>query len=108
MMALRPYLRVGVRVRRRVRGRPSQVKGACGVAARWPDGLLGRLTKMVLETTLEVEMTELVGYEAHEAAGRNGGNSRNGARPKTVHTDIGSKLPSRSRGPRPAPGRRRW
>ncbi|MDQ3275927.1 MAG: hypothetical protein M3Q39_13100 [Actinomycetota bacterium] len=26
---------VGVRVRRSVRGRPSQVKGACGVAARW-------------------------------------------------------------------------
>ena len=33
--ALLLYPWVGVRVRRSVRGRPSQVKGACGVAARW-------------------------------------------------------------------------
>jgi len=60
-----------------------------GTALSGPDGLLGRLTKMVLETGLEAEMTEHVRYEAHEAIGRNGGNSRNGARPKTVTTDVG-------------------
>ena len=60
-----------------------------GTALTGPDGLLGRLTKMVLETGLEAEMSEHVGYEAHAAEGRNGGNSRNGARPKTVTTDVG-------------------
>ena len=44
---------------------------------------------MVVETALEVEMTKHVGYETHEAAARNGGNSRNGARPKTVTADVG-------------------
>ena len=34
-------------------------------------------------------MTEHLGYEAHDTAGRDGGNSRNGTRPKTVLTEIG-------------------
>ena len=54
-----------------------------------PGGLLSDLTKQVLETGLEVEMEEHLGYEKHSAAGRNGENSRNGTRSKTVITEIG-------------------
>lgn len=53
------------------------------------DGLLSQVTRQVLETGLEVEMSEHLGYDKHEAAGRNSGNSRNGTRPKTVTTDVG-------------------
>jgi transposase-like protein len=34
-------------------------------------------------------MTEHLGYEKHDPEGRDGGNSRNGVRTKTVLTDIG-------------------
>jgi putative transposase len=54
-----------------------------------PGGLLGRLTKVVLEGALEGEMDDHLGYPAHDPAGRDGGNSRNGKRSKTVITDIG-------------------
>ena len=54
-----------------------------------PDGLLADLTKQVLETGLEVEMDEHLGYEKHAVEGRNGGNSRNGTRAKTVVTEVG-------------------
>jgi transposase-like protein len=54
-----------------------------------PDGLLGKLTKLVFETGLEAEMSEHLGYEPHEAAGRGSGNSRNGSRSKTVITEVG-------------------
>ena len=52
-----------------------------------PDGLLKSITKQVLESALEEEMTEHVGYDKHAVEGRNGGNSRNGTRTKTVLTD---------------------
>jgi putative transposase len=54
-----------------------------------PGGLLADLTKQVLETSLEVEMEEHVGYPKHAAEGRNLGNSRNGTRSKTVITEVG-------------------
>ena len=54
-----------------------------------PDGLLGQLTKNVLETALDAEMAEHLGYEKHDPAGRGSGNSRNGTRAKTVLTEIG-------------------
>ena len=60
-----------------------------GVELVGPGGLLTGLTKTVLETALEAEMTEHLGYEAHQATGRDGGNSRNGTRAKTVLTEIG-------------------
>ena len=60
-----------------------------GVELVGPGGLLAGLTKTVLETALEAEMTEHLGYEAHDTAGRDGGNSRNGTRSKTVLTEIG-------------------
>jgi putative transposase len=52
-------------------------------------GLLGKLTKMVLESALEGKMSDHLGYPAGDPAGRNGGNCRNGRRPKTVVTEIG-------------------
>jgi putative transposase len=54
-----------------------------------PGGLLSGLTKAVLEAALEGEMTDHVGYEAHDPAGHHSGNSRNGTRTKTVITDVG-------------------
>src|SRR4051812_36275450 len=52
-------------------------------------GLLQQLTKRVLESALEGEITDHVGYDKHDPAGKNNGNSRNGTRSKTVLTDVG-------------------
>src|SRR6266480_5858007 len=52
-------------------------------------GLLGKLTKLVIEGALEGELDDHLGYARHEPAGRDGGNSRNGHRAKTVITDTG-------------------
>jgi transposase-like protein len=67
------------------------VDRACteGLQLTWEGGLLQQLTKRVLESALEGEITDHVGYEKHEAAGRGSGNSRNGTRAKTVLTDVG-------------------
>ncbi|RQX17155.1 IS256 family transposase [Micromonospora ureilytica] len=59
-----------------------------GLSLTGPDGLLRQLTKTVLETALNEEMTEHLGYEKHDAAGVGAGNIRNGARSKTVLTDA--------------------
>ncbi|WP_425607443.1 IS256 family transposase [Rhodococcus pyridinivorans] len=60
-----------------------------GVELVGPNGLLNQLTASVLETALEAEMDEHLGYEKHQVEGRNTGNSRNGRRSKTVLTEIG-------------------
>src|SRR2546421_10661748 len=60
-----------------------------GLQLTGPDGLLGRLTKVVLEGALEGELDAHLGYAKHDLAGRDGGNSRNGHRAKTVLTDVG-------------------
>jgi transposase-like protein len=60
-----------------------------GIDLVGPDGLLTKVTKSVLEAALGAELTEHLGYEAHEVAGRGTGNSRNGTTPKVVHTDVG-------------------
>jgi putative transposase len=52
-------------------------------------GLLGRLTKVVVESALEGEMDGHLGYAKHDPAGRDGGNSRNGTRSKTLLTEAG-------------------
>src|SRR5215203_4498305 len=52
-------------------------------------GLLQQLTKRVLESALEGEITDHVGFDKHDPAGQNSGNSRNGHRAKTVITDVG-------------------
>jgi putative transposase len=59
-----------------------------GLALTGPDGLLKQLTKSVLETALNEEMTEHLGYEKHDLAGAGSGNIRNGSRSKTVLTDA--------------------
>jgi putative transposase len=52
-------------------------------------GLLARLTKRVFESAIEGEMDDHLGYGKHDPAGRDGGNSRNGKRAKTVLTEVG-------------------
>jgi len=48
------------------------------------DGLLQQLTKAVVERALQGEMTHHLGYERHDPAGQNSGNSRNGKSKKTI------------------------
>ncbi|WP_303900877.1 IS256 family transposase [Thiohalomonas denitrificans] len=52
-------------------------------------GLLKRLTKRMVERTLEAEMSDHLGYEPHAPEGRGTGNSRNGKTKKTVQSDAG-------------------
>jgi len=52
------------------------------------DGVLKALTKTVVETALEEELCDHLGYDKYDPAGRNGANSRNGTRTKTVLTDT--------------------
>src|SRR3979411_1155644 len=59
-----------------------------GLSLTGPDGLLKQLTKTVLETALNEEMTEHLGYEKHDPAGAGTANSRKGPRAKTVLTDT--------------------
>jgi putative transposase len=54
------------------------------------NGLLKQLTKRLLERAMAAELTEHVGYEAHDAEGRNSGNSRNGKSAKTVKGTFGT------------------
>jgi putative transposase len=58
-----------------------------GVALTGEGGLLTDLMRHVLQTGLEVEMAEHLGYGPHER-GRGQGNARNGAYDKTVVTEI--------------------
>jgi transposase-like protein len=60
-----------------------------GIELVGPDGFLTRITKSVLEAALDAEMTEHLGYEVGDPAGRGSGNSRNGTTRKMVNTDIG-------------------
>jgi putative transposase len=53
------------------------------------NGLLKQLTKALLERAMQSEMTEHLGYEKHDPAGHNSGNSRNGATIKTLKGDFG-------------------
>jgi putative transposase len=59
-----------------------------GLSLTGPDGLLKQLTKTVLETALNEEITEHLGYEKHDAVGAGTGNIRNGTRGKTVLTEA--------------------
>jgi putative transposase len=52
-------------------------------------GLLQKLTKLVVESALDGEMDDHLGYDRHDPVGRNGGNSRNGKRAKTLLTEAG-------------------
>jgi transposase-like protein len=68
-----------------------------GVSLTGPGGLVKQLTKTVLETALNQELTEHLGHEKHGLAGNETGNVRNGTRPKTVLTEgsgqVGIEVP---------------
>jgi putative transposase len=59
-----------------------------GLSLTGPDGLLKQLTKTVIETALDEEMTEHLGYEKHNAVAKETANARNGTRSKTVLTET--------------------
>jgi putative transposase len=54
-----------------------------------PDGLLRQLFKRLIETAAGAELTDHLGYERGDPAGRGSGNSRNGTTPKTLRTEHG-------------------
>ena len=54
------------------------------------NGLLKQLTKQLLERAMSAEMTAHVGYEKHDVAGNNTGNSRNGTSAKTIKGSFGA------------------
>src|SRR3954453_19306602 len=60
---------------------------ARGGALTGPEGLLKALTKTVIETALDEELADHLGYDKHDPAGRTAQNSRTGKRTKTVLTD---------------------
>ncbi|WP_244257273.1 IS256 family transposase [Kitasatospora cineracea] len=62
---------------------------AGGIRLTGEGGLLQQLTKRVLESALEGEITDHLGYEKHDKVGAGSGNSRNGICSKTVLTDVG-------------------
>jgi putative transposase len=62
---------------------------AGGLKLTGAGGMLQQLTKRLLESALEGEITDHLGYDRHDPAGHGTGNSRNGTRSKTVLTDIG-------------------
>jgi transposase-like protein len=57
-----------------------------GLSLTGPDGLLKQLTKTVLETALNEELTDHLGHE--RGAPAESGNVRNGTRGKTVLTEA--------------------
>jgi hypothetical protein len=60
-----------------------------GLEETGPDGLLKLFTKNVLETALNEEIAEHLGYQKHRLGpGRQSVNVRNGARSKTVISDA--------------------
>jgi putative transposase len=62
---------------------------AGGLQLTGEGGLLAQLTKRLVESALEGEITDHLGYDRHDSAGRDSGNSRNGHRTKTVLTEVG-------------------
>ena len=60
-----------------------------GLALTGEGGLLAQLTKRLVESALDGELTDHLGYDKHDVTGRDGGNSRNGHRAKTVLTEVG-------------------
>lgn len=63
-----------------------------GVSLTGPGGLLKAMTKTVIETALDEELSEHLGYDRRDPAGYGSGNSRNGTRAKTVLTDAGGQI----------------
>ncbi len=67
-----------------------------GLELTGPDGLLAAVTKNVIQTALEAEMTEHLGYVKGDRAGAaeaGEGNHRNGTSKETVQTGVGPVEP---------------
>jgi len=71
--------------------------GRAGVVDR-SGGLLKQLTKVVLETALNQELTEHLDHDKHSSAGNEAGNVRNGTQAKTVLTEVSGQVPSKCPG----------
>ena len=54
------------------------------------NGLLKQLTKALVERAMKAEMTEHLGFEKHDPAGKKSGNSRNGNSKKTIKGEFGN------------------
>lgn len=52
-------------------------------------GLLPGMIKKAVESAMNAEMTQHLGYEKHAVDGHGSGNSRNGSTTSTVHTNVG-------------------
>jgi putative transposase len=63
-----------------------------GISLTGPDGLLKQLTKTVIETALNQELTEHLGHEKNGIPDPQTGNVRNGTRPKTVLTEASGQV----------------
>jgi putative transposase len=62
---------------------------AGGLALTGEGGFLPEMIKAVLERGLQAELTDHLGYEKGDPAGRGRANSRNGSTPKTLATEVG-------------------
>jgi putative transposase len=62
---------------------------AGGLALTGEGGFLPEMIKAVLERGLQAELTDHLGYEKGDPAGRGSPNSRNGSTPKTLATEVG-------------------
>jgi putative transposase len=65
---------------------------AQGLSLTGPDGLLKQLTKTVIETALDQELTGHLRHAKHAPAANETGNVRNGSRPKTVLTESAGEV----------------
>jgi putative transposase len=54
------------------------------------NGLLKQLTKALVERAMKTEMTDHLGYDKHDPAGKKSGNSRNGNSKKTIKGEFGN------------------
>ena len=74
------------------RGLVAQLVGEAqrrGLPVDGEGGLLAELTRLVLESALEGEITDHLGYDKHTKGGSSDGNARNGTRAKMVLTKAG-------------------
>jgi putative transposase len=63
--------------------------GDDGLRLTGEGGFLPEMIKAVLERGLQTELTDHLGYEKGDPAGRGSPNSRNGSTPKTLGTEVG-------------------
>ena len=68
-----------------------------GIELTGPNGLLTALTRQVLQTALEVEMTDHLGYDRHDTAGRGAGTAAMG-RARRRCAPRSARSPCRCRG----------